>query len=510
MKMTGFITLLMAAAMTACTETTEVQLFEMPALEKPGGDIADTLTIDFGDTPKMFSGESNPLLDFMFCADPTAIVYNGRMYVYGSNDHQQYENSEKNDYGYIKSLVVMSSADMVNWTYHGTIKVDEVAPWIINSWAPSVVYKKAYDGTTTFYLYFSNNGVGTAVLTASSPLGPWSDPLGKNFVESSMGNLDYGIAPFDPGALVDDNGTGWLSFGGGTSDQGGTEYMPLASRIVKLGDDMLSFASDFITPKAPSFNEASELNYINGTWVYTFCNRWNINDVWPADADKPGACSMCYMTSQDPLQADSWTYRGEYFRNPGEYVPPMSNNHSHLQKFKGKYYILYHSMYLQSYFGTDGGFRNIAAEEVNVDESTATIASTPATRTGVSQIENVNPFITQQAETVAATYNATFEESDVLGNMYATANGTNVCLKVRGVNFSSQPTAFQARVSGTGGIDVHIDSPTGPRVASLRFGLGTLSTQSTYISTSFSGEHDLYFIIGGEQVKFDEWKFTRE
>ena len=42
-------------------------------------------------SPKLASGNANPLLDFMFVADPTAIEHEGRLYVYGTNDQQQYE-----------------------------------------------------------------------------------------------------------------------------------------------------------------------------------------------------------------------------------------------------------------------------------------------------------------------------------------------------------------------------------------------------------------------------------
>ena len=42
-------------------------------------------------SPKLTSNDANPLLDFMFTADPTAVEYNGRIYVYATNDHQQYE-----------------------------------------------------------------------------------------------------------------------------------------------------------------------------------------------------------------------------------------------------------------------------------------------------------------------------------------------------------------------------------------------------------------------------------
>ena len=52
---------------------------------------------------------NNPISANIFCADPTALEYNGRLYVYGSNDHQQFvKNGKKgeNNYGEIKSIVV--------------------------------------------------------------------------------------------------------------------------------------------------------------------------------------------------------------------------------------------------------------------------------------------------------------------------------------------------------------------------------------------------------------------
>ena len=101
---------------------------------------------------------ANPISPNIFCADPTSVEYNGRLYVYGSNDTQQAENDTVNDYAYIKSLVVLSTDDMANWIYHGRIEVDEIAPWIANSWAPSIVSRVEEDGLTHFYLYFSNGG----------------------------------------------------------------------------------------------------------------------------------------------------------------------------------------------------------------------------------------------------------------------------------------------------------------------------------------------------------------
>ena len=51
---------------------------------------------------------SNPISPNVFCADPTAVEYKGRLYVYGTNDTQQAEQDTTNDYDQIKSLVVFS------------------------------------------------------------------------------------------------------------------------------------------------------------------------------------------------------------------------------------------------------------------------------------------------------------------------------------------------------------------------------------------------------------------
>ena len=208
---------------------------------------------------------ANPISPNIFCADPTAVEYNGRLYVYGTNDQQQAEEGTKNDYAYIKSLVVFSTDDMVNWIYHGRIEVGEIAPWINNSWAPSIASRVEDDGLTHFYLYFSNGGAGVGVITSTDPVGPWTDPLGEPLVYQNMPGLENCPAPFDPGVCIDENGVGWLSFGGGTPADGNTMHSKIP-KIAKLGKDMLSFDSEFVSIDAPYFFEASELNYID-TWV---------------------------------------------------------------------------------------------------------------------------------------------------------------------------------------------------------------------------------------------------
>jgi arabinoxylan arabinofuranohydrolase len=462
-------------------------------------------------SPKLTSNNANPLLDFMFTADPTAVEYNGRIYVYATNDHQQYEHVGKdgrNSYEKIRSLVMMSSEDMVNWTYHGLINTAELAPWTQNSWAPSITSRQEADGKTHFYLYYSNSGIGSAVLTSTSPVGPWSDPLGKNIVDRSVPGVDV-EAPFDPGVVIDDKGTGWLAFGGGKAK---TKSMPDLSRIVKLGPDMISLASDIARIPAPYFFEASDLNFINGTWVYTYNTSWEPRTEWPfTNIDKSTQCSMCYMTSKTPLDTDSWKYRDNYFKNTGDVnVGPYTNNHTHLFKFKEKYYIGYHAMYLQDYFGTKGGFRNVGIEEVPVDEENVNIPMIKATFQGPSQLNPLNPFVLQQAETVAATSGQVqFEAVGNVGNMVAKGKAGKQCLMVRGVDFSKQiPAKFEARVKGKGKIDVYVNNLKGAPLVSLLCDEKEWTTLSKKIGQKINkGVGNIYFVFNGEGFLFDEWKF---
>jgi arabinoxylan arabinofuranohydrolase len=463
-------------------------------------------------SPKLTSNNANPLLDFMFTADPTAVEYEGRIYVYATNDHQQYEHvgkDGKNTYEHIHTLVMMSSDDMVNWTYHGLINTAELSPWNQNSWAPSITSRLEADGKTHFYLYYSNGGGGSAVLTSTSPVGPWSDPLGKNIVDRSVPGVDVG-APFDPGVLIDHQGTAWLAFGAGTPK---TEYMPDNARIVKLGADMISLASNIAKIPAPYFNEASDLNFINGTWVYSYCTSWVERIEWPySNIDKPTACNISYMTSKTPLDPDSWKYRDNYFKNTGDVnVGPLTNNHTHFFKFKEKYYLAYHAMYLQDYFGTKGGFRNAGIEAIQVDEGNdVNIPMVKATFEGPSQLNPLNPFVLQQAETTAGTSGQVqFEAVGAPGNMVAKGKADKQCLMVRGADFSKQiPAKFEARVKGKGKIDVYVNDLKGIPLVSLVCDGNNWTTISKKIERKINkGVVNIYFVFEGENFVFDEWRF---
>lgn len=452
-------------------------------------------------SPKLASKYANPLLDFMFTADPTAVEHEGRLYVYATNDNQQYEavgRDGRNTYERIKSLVMMSTDDMVNWTYHGLIHVDSIAPWIMASWAPSIVKRKESDGKTHFYLYFSNSGFGTGVLTATSPVGPWTSPLNKSLIDANTPGLGSVKVPFDPGAVIDEEGNGWLTVGAGSPG------------IFRLGKDMTSIDGEIKALGVPHHFEANELNYINGTYVYTYNTDWKEYDDWTLSEEKPTKCCMVYMTSKTPLDIKSWKYGNNYLKNPGEYGFDFSNNHTHLQKFNGKWYLFYHTLNLQRSFNTDGGFRNVCVDEIEVDEKNVHISMTDQTLKGVTQIKPLDPFILQQAETTAATQNIQFQQGEESGNMWATTiPGKTGILCVRGAKFGKSPSALQIYASGKGTIEVYAHAPEGETIASIEINNPDMQLSECKLLTPIKGNADIYFVLKGEQIRFDQWQFIK-
>ena len=461
-------------------------------------------------SPKMMNNNGNPLLDFNFNADPTAVEHEGRLYVYATNDHQQLDivgPEGNNGYQHIHSLVMMSTDDMVNWTFHGYIDVKSLSPWGIASWAPSITKRMEADGKTHFYLYYSNCGVGVGMLTATSPVGPWTDPLGKNVVDKQSEGLGNCGAPFDPGVVVDDEGRGWLSFGGG-SNQFGTEYNPGNARIVRLADDMMHLDSLITEIKAPYHFEANELNYINGTWVYTYNTSWVERKEWPLETEKPSICCMSYMTSKTPLDTDSWEYQANYFKNPMDYGFLPSNNHTHLHKFQGEYYLLYHTLVLEEHRNGKGGFRSVCIDKIKVNEENLTIHMGEATRTGVDQLKPLYPFNWVQAETVAATHNIRFVPTGRPGDTAAACHTDGQILKIRGVDFHTAPQEVNVVVRGPGKLTVRLDHPKeGQIIANLSFEGDEWKEVTEKITVPVSGQHDLFFITSEGDFQFDKWKF---
>ena len=464
-------------------------------------------------------GQHNPIMSHRFGADPYAMVYGDRVYVYSTNDifaRDGAGNIVDNHYGHIHTINRVSSVDLVNWTDHGWIDVGPLgtgkARWAGNSWAPAATYKEI-DGKDRFFLYFANSGNGIGVLTSASPVGPWVDPIGRPLVSRSTPNANV-VWLFDPAVVTDDDGKSYLYFGGGVPE--GQGEMPGTARVVELGSDMVSLAGIPQVVEAPWFFEAAFVNKIGSRYYYSYMTNW-ANREGAVGPHRPASGQIVYMSSDHPK--GPWEYQGLILANPGQFFGSWGNNHHSIVEFQGDWYIFYHTQTLQDAMGVKGGYRSTHIDRLTLTEE-GEFLPVRATRQGVTQLRHLNPYQRTEAETIAwsAGVNTarTKEPSAVFGeiNMVVTEMSDGSWLGVAGVDFGpGGPKRFTAKVASVvpGNVmKIAYDRPDGEAVGFVEVPVtGSLDhfAEVTVEVDGPGGVHDLFFVFAGDGFYFDAWEF---
>ena len=165
----------------------------------------------------------NPVIKGLYSADPTARVFNGKVYLFPSHDIISPVEPERRWFC-MEDYHVFSSEDLVNWTDHGVILDQKNVPWGnpegYSMWAPDCVEK---DGK--YYFYFPNaskvgRGFAVGVAVADRPEGPYipePEPI-------------EGINGIDPCVLQASDGNAYIFWGNG--------------RCAKLDPSMKKLAED--------------------------------------------------------------------------------------------------------------------------------------------------------------------------------------------------------------------------------------------------------------------------
>lgn len=461
-------------------------------------------------------GENNTLWTQRFGADPGWMVYKDRLYVYTTNDAFEYSNGQIQENSYnVRTINCFSSADLVNWTDHGAIPVAGngagAAPsgqkwassWAARSWAPDAAWKNI-NGKDKFFLYFANNGSGVGVLTADSPTGPFTDPLGHELISGRTANCSTVTWLFDPGVYYDDvTGKGYLFFGGGVPS--GMAANPGTGRMVELGADMISIVGTPKATTAPYLFEDSSLIKIGNQWVYSFCHNWNVPGGTQVNGHQFANADIGYMTSTDPL--GNYTYQGVVFKNTGtQRLDNGGNNHHSIIYFKNQYYVLYHTRVIEIRMGVNQGkgwnYRSCALDKATVSGNTITCNGTIQ---GVSQLETLNPYVKNQAETMQ---NQAGINVSGVGDTVVTDVNKGDWIRLTGVKFDKGATSIKARVgSKSGGAIKVCTSKTGAAVAYIDVPAGGLQEVDMPVFGNLSGTTDLYFEFT-DGVEFDWWQFS--
>jgi len=473
---------------------------------------ANGFPAQLSDTWKIW-GHKNSLLTHGFGADPTALVYEDKVYIYASNDSLMYNASGsviQMDYAAgIQGTRSLSSSDLVNWTDHGIINISGVkstnplipstaaliAPYKYASaaWAPSATWKML-GGSPKFFIFYANGGNGIGVISADSPIGPWSSPIDRLLIDRDTPNCGTVAYLFDPGAFVDDDGQGYLYFGGGPPNLANTGQ----ARRIKLGYDMISLVGIAETWNMPYLFEASELTKIKGKYYAS----------WVTNSSAAGGLSgtqIAYMIGDDPM-GPSPASGGSGFGSArpilnspsGQLGTSDENNHHDFFEFKDRLYITYHASTITRAMGL--GTIRYRSPHINEVAALADIPSdgvlpqVTMTRIGVDQVGRFDPYVLNEAESIGNQGGIYTRAAEGAGNgMVVTAIDSGDWVGVYGVDFGSAgATKFTARVrtpetpeNYVGAIEIRLD-PTRQGVSSN--------------TTNLDGSSNRAWISGGEVI----------
>ncbi|WJK42813.1 family 43 glycosylhydrolase [Solwaraspora sp. WMMA2056] len=405
-----------------------------------------------------------------------------RVYLYTSHDE------DGSTYFTMRDWQLFSSADMVNWTHHGSPLSLTTFSWAsTDAWAGHVIERNG-----KFYWYVpvkarATNSMAIGVAVADSPTGPFRDALGRPLVANGE---------IDPHAFIDDDGQAYLYWGNPNL------------WYIRLNADMISYSGSptRIPLTTAGFgtrtgNPDRPTLYEEGPWVYK--RNGIYYNVFAAEC-----CSEFIGYSTAPGPTGPWTYRGTVMPRQGA----SFTNHPGVVDFAGGSYFFYHNRALPG----GGGFtRSVAVEKFSY-RADGTIPTMNMTTAGAPQIGTLNPYVRQEAETVAWSAGIETEpSSEGTMNVGWLENGDYI--KVKGVAFGTGASTFTARVasgSSGGSIELRLGGPTGTRVGTCAVpGTGGWQTWTTVSCpvTGATGTQDLYLRFTGGSgylLNADWWQFS--
>nr|AHF24624.1 alpha-N-arabinofuranosidase [uncultured bacterium Contig27] len=446
------------------------------------------------------AGENNPLYTQRFGADPGVMEYDGRLYVYMTDDLVEYDADgrvKENSYSKIRTINCISSDDLVNWTDHGKIPVagySGIAKWAVNSWAPCAAHK-TIGGREKFFLYFCNGGNGIGVLTADSPTGPWRDERGSLLITRAVRNCADVTWLFDPAVMVDEDGTGYLAFGGGIPE--GKKSAPGTARIVKLADDMIHLDGDPVRLDVPWLFEDSGINRVGDKYWYTYCS----NFMTAGNTLKLTDGAIQYMIADNPL--GPYTYMGELFPNEGRFFGIYGNNHHSIASLNGEWYLFYHNRPVEKAMGITGNYRSPQADRIILGED-GLPQQVKGTMKGLSQLKPLDPFSGVSAATMSHQAGITVEYAD--GQSWI-AGDAGSWIRISGVDFGADAAALSVTALPPAGCTLYavLDDPESEVVSQIRMDVPEDGNPATFSAPiRAEGVHDLYLVTDGS-VKLYSW-----
>ena len=421
------------------------------------------------------AGATNPLIMDQFTADPTARVFEGKIYVYPSHDIKAPPGYKgKPNWFVMEDYHVFSSENLTDWKDHGVIVTQTNVPWAdptaYSMWAPDCVFK---DGK--YYFYFpaiaKGGGFKIGVAVGDKPEGPFTP----------MATAIEGVNGIDPSVLIDKDGTAYL-------------YYSLNKIFVaKLKPNMLEIEGE---PKV--IDNLPTKGLLEGPFAFERNGLYYL--TYPHVENKTERLE--YATSTSPLGP---------FKQRGVILDELESGcwtvHHSILDYGGQSYLFYHDKDLSPTFDKN---RSIRADKLffNAD---GTIQKVKPTLRGVglvnasSQIQ-IDRFSGTSGADVAVSF---LDEANPHAGWKITFSKEKSWVRFNEVDFGrgdQKVIEVRAKAASRGTLEIRDGRHDGTIIARIETRGGddwTINTAS--VKTSPTGVHDLFVTQVGKEAIAVDW-----
>ena len=266
----------------------------------------------------------NPVIRDQFSADPTARVFNNKVYLYPSHDILP-PAGQRQDWFCMEDYHVFSSENLTDWTDHGMIVTQNKVPWVrpnsYSMWAPDCVERNG-----KYYFYFPSapaegrGGFAVGVAIADSPEGPFipePEPI-------------KGINGIDPCVLQASDGNAYIFWGNGRCAKLKPNMKELADdnpkETVKWGNREMEMVGVHCLKDLPNRQAEGPFAFEANGWYYL---------TYPYVRENTEV--LGYAMSKNPM--GPYEYKGLIM---AEHANGCWTNHHSIVNYKSQWYLFYH------------------------------------------------------------------------------------------------------------------------------------------------------------------------
>ncbi len=275
------------------------------------------------DRSRIHSTGGNPIITNVFTADPAAMVYQGKVYLYTGHDVAP---DNRGSYR-MNDWLCFTSTNMVDWEEQGSPLAARDFEWAKgDAWASQVIER---DGKFYWYVSVEHktiHGKAIGVAVADKPTGPFKDARGSALVSNDMTKAT-GISwdDIDPTVWIDTDGQAYLFWGNQKC-----YWAKLKSNMIELDGEIHVIPDE----QVKGFTEAPWIHKRGDTFYLSYATGF---------PEK-----VAYSTSKS--LTGPWTYRGLLAEIAGN----SNTIHQSIIEFMGRWYFIYHNGGVQT---TGGSYR---------------------------------------------------------------------------------------------------------------------------------------------------------